>query len=63
LNLIGNRIRVAGSNIETWKPGCTAQRLSGSRRVTEWVPGSARNFVWTKDLSDSFFEGRVVWKN
>ena len=32
---------VAGSNIETWKTGCTARRLSGSWRVTEWVPGSA----------------------
>ena len=33
--------RVAGSSIETWNTGWTAQRLSGSRSVTEWVPGCA----------------------
>ena len=38
----GIRFRVAGSNIETWKTGCTAWRLSRSHRVTEWVPGHAR---------------------
>src|SRR5882724_2941408 len=54
---------VAGSNIETWKSGCTARRLSGSRRVKEWVPGSARISYGPRNLSDSFFEGRVVRKN
>ena len=32
----------AGSSMETWNTGCTTRKLSGSRRVTEWVPGCAR---------------------
>src|SRR5882724_9887224 len=58
----GIRFRVAGSNMETWKTGCTAWRLSGSQRVTEWVPGSARISYRPRNLSDSFLEGQVIWK-
>src|SRR5882724_5349949 len=62
-NQSGIGFRVAGSNIEMWKTGCTARRLSGSRRVTEWVPGSARISYGPRNLSDSFFKGHVVRKN
>ena len=33
--------RVAGSSIKTWNTGWTVRRLSGSRSITEWVPGCA----------------------
>ena len=51
---------VAGSNIETWKTRCTARKLSGSRKVIEWVPGHARISYGPRNLSESFLEGRVV---
>src|SRR5882724_12730578 len=60
---LGIRSGWAGSNMETWNTGCTAQRLSGSHRVTEWVPGSPRISYGPRNLSDSFFEGCVVRKN
>ena len=57
------KFKVAGSNNETWKTGCTAWILSGSQRVMEWVPGSARISYGPRNLSDSFLEGHVIWKN
>src|SRR5882724_5074526 len=59
----GIRFGVADSNIEMWKTGCTARRLSRSWRVMEWVPGSARISYGPRNLLDSLFEGRVIWKN
>ena len=49
----GIRFGVAGSNMETWKSGCTVQRLSGSCRVTEWVPGHARILYGPRNFSVS----------
>ena len=55
--LIRDQIQVAGSNMDTWKTGCTVWRLSGSCRVIEWVPGSARILYGQRNLSESFLEG------
>ena len=59
---LGIGFGVAGSNIETWKTRCTAQRLYRSWTVTEWVPRSVRISYGPRNLLDSFLEGWVVWK-
>ena len=55
--------RTAGSNMETWKTRCTARRLSGSCKVTEWEPGQAIISYGPRYFSESFLEGLVVRKN
>src|SRR5882724_2427847 len=50
----GIRFGVAGSNMEIWKTGCTAWRLSRSHRVTEWLPGHARISHGSRNFSVSF---------
>ena len=59
----GMGLGFAGSNIETWKTGCTVRKLSGSCKVIEWVPGHARISYGPRNLSESFLEGHVVQKN
>src|SRR5882724_5109773 len=59
----GIGFRVAGSSMEMWNTGCTAQRLSRSRSVMEWVPGRARISYSPRNFSASFLDGRVVQKN
>ena len=51
-------------HMETWNTGCTARKLLGSRRVTEWVPRArcARISYRPRNLSESFFDGRDIWK-
>ena len=49
----------AGSNIETWNTGCTAQRLSRSCRVMECEPGCAMISYGPRNFLESFLEGRV----
>src|SRR6266481_2689367 len=53
----------ADSSMETWNTGCTARKLSGSHRVTEWVPGCTRISYGPRNLSESFLDGQVVRKN
>src|SRR5882724_4406577 len=60
LNVIGNWIRSCWfqhGDMENW---VYRQRLSGSHRVTEWVPGSARISYGPSNLSESFLEGCVM---
>ena len=52
-----------GFNIEMWKTGCTARRLSRSHRVMEWEPGQAMISYGPRNFLESLLEGRVVQKN
>ena len=48
--------------METWKTGWRPWKVSGSRRVKEWVL-FARILKGPRNLSESLWDGRVVWKN
>ena len=41
----------------------TPQKVSGSRRVKEWVLAFTRISKGPRNLSASLWDGQVVWKN
>ena len=49
--------------METWKTGWTPRKVSGSWRVKEWVPVFERISKGPRNLLESLWDGRVVWKN
>ena len=49
--------------METWKTGWTPQKVSRSQRVKEWVPAFTRISKGPRNLSESLWNGQVVWKN
>ena len=49
--------------METWKTGWTPQKVSGSRRVKEWVLAFARISKGPRTLLESLWDGWVVRKN
>ena len=60
-NTVWKLFGVEGSSIEMWKTGWIDQRCSGSQRVKEMVLTWAIIGKGPEILSESFFEGRVVW--
>ena len=49
--------------METWKRGWTPRKMSGSRRVKEWVSAFARISKGPRNLSESLWDSWVVQKN
>ena len=43
--------------------GWTPWKVLGSQRVKEWVPAFARISKGPRNLSESLWDGQVVWKN
>ena len=53
---------VAGSSMETWNTGWTALMVSGRRSVNDCGLGWAIILYGLRYFSESFFNGRVIWK-
>ena len=49
--------------METWKTGWIPWKVSRSQRVKEWVPAFARISKGPRNLSESLWDGWMVWKN
>ena len=51
--------------METWKMGWTPRKVSGSRRVKDWVPAFTRISKGPRNLLESLWDGDgwVVQKN
>jgi len=61
--LLEKVLDVAGLSMDTWKTGWTEHMESGRQRVNDRVSGWAMISQGLRYFSESFFEGRVVWKN